>query len=877
MSDDEIDVRVRLKETGKFHAESKKVERDVDRMGESVKRSGDEADKSSDKHKKLSGELNILRRITGLIKPAALITGLGLAAQAASALAAGGVAAASALAPLAGLMVAYPALASAFGQGLGVVKLAMAGVTQAVGGLNKEMDPTKLAALTPPAQKFAKALDSMKKPVIALQESAQRGLFPGLTKALGIVRPALRQLRGEVGLTGRVLGGVAVRGARLVGSKGFMGDLQAQARSNARWLGQLGGAGINLTSALMNILRAADPLVSWMVRLAVQGSRIVKVWAAQGRQSRKLAQFFGETRRVATILGKTLGSLAGGLINVGKAAYPLGLSILRVFQQQAKAFKDWSGSFKGRNALAEFFRKARAPLWEAGRLIRDVGKAFFSLSQGNMVAPLIRQVRTQLLPVFVSMVNSTTKAFGPHLIAMLTQTLKLFATLAGSSGPLVIFVDLLTAGARALNWMNDNIPGFKTMLVTLIGALGVLKAMSWAKAITGVTGLASAFRGLSGAAAGAAAASEAAGGAGGGAPLPWMRNRARAGKLAGAGAGLSAAAGPAGIAVAVALGVREGIKASGFKPAAGPDLLSGDFAKNIAFNVHQLAPGLPKVKFGGPLGLVPQGVEKGSGRPHLPGGAILTRTVSAKLDPKSLTTTNRSLRLWALRQGALTSRSLAQGLSHTKGRLPKSFQRQIFNQLDRLPAGARKRAELTMIGFTKQMEKSGALPKGTTRRLISFMEKQWGKLPGSVGTKAEQAARRANLAISSIHRAVVTQIPGIGPLIKANLVGPLESANQAAKDTNNSLLNLPDSPSTPSTPAKSPHGGPTSSPYLAPSAHASALAPPHTPSPVATASGDGMGLEVIAPIHVQVGNDSVYKSVTKASARVRRKKSRRNG
>ncbi len=107
------------------------------------------------------------------------------------------------------------------------------GVMGAVGGLNSAMDPKKFAQLQRPAQDFALTLNSLKKPIIALQNRLQAGLFPGLTAGLKAARPALSVLSGPLARTAAILGQLGDRLGHLVGSaRSFLADLRSQANFN---------------------------------------------------------------------------------------------------------------------------------------------------------------------------------------------------------------------------------------------------------------------------------------------------------------------------------------------------------------------------------------------------------------------------------------------------------------------------------------------------------------------------------------------------------------------------------------------------------------------------------------------------------------------
>lgn len=494
----DIDIRVRLLESRLAAAELKLLGREVRDVGDSSEDSGKKA-------RKAAAGYDFFGRMVAAVRPAALIAAGGLAAQGLSAAAAGAIALGAALAPVSGALVTYPALALAAGQALGVFKLGTAGIADVVGGLNERLDRSsrEFKALSPEAQKFAIHLAQMKNPIRDLQRVAQRNMLPGLDQGL---RGALRNLpvlRPIVASTAKVIGSLATQAGKLAGSKGFGADLATQGQRNVVWISRAGRAGLQLVSALRHILLAGGPLVSWITRGVLGFSRFANAEARAGRQSGSLAKFFRHTRFVMSSLGSTAMSLGRALFNIGKAGTPLGNTLLKSVEKNAAAFARWTDSAAGRNAIADFFRNARQPIYEIAKLARDVVKAFFRLGNQPGLAAMIAQVRTDLLPVLVDVLNSTTRAFGPHLIAMITAFARAFAPLAGSSGPLIAYVDVLTALARAAAWISQTVPGGGAALTALFGAMTVWKAAQFADVITGFRSLRGAIRAVRNAAIGA--------------------------------------------------------------------------------------------------------------------------------------------------------------------------------------------------------------------------------------------------------------------------------------------------------------------------------------------------------------------------------------
>lgn len=472
---DTVRIRLMLQDAAKFYAEAKLAAKGIDDIG-------DKTEKADRKAKRAAVSLNLVQRTIRLIKPAALIAGLGYLTQILSGAAAAAIGLTSAVAPLGGLLAGIPALAVGAGQGLGVLALGFNGVAGAVGGLNDAMDVKKLAALPPAARAFAGELNRAKSPLLDLQRAVQGGMFPGLTAGLRSAMRATSVLNGPLAQTGRIFGDFGRRLGLLVGSSGFLADLGSQAKFNNRQFTALSGAGLHVVNLLRNLTVAARPLVAWIVRL-------VSGWAASadravslGRATGGLARMFESVRVTTMQVGRLLASLTVTLFNIGRVGKrELGDSLLDSLVKGSRALRDWSSSATGVRQITTYFRDAKPVVYAVGRLLRDASLAFLSFGAGGTgTAALIDQLRTQLLPLMVQLTQHITQTFGPHLIDAITSVGRAFAPIAGASGPLVLFLDMVRRLADAIVWVQRHVPGATQAFTLLFGAIAVTKAIGFA-------------------------------------------------------------------------------------------------------------------------------------------------------------------------------------------------------------------------------------------------------------------------------------------------------------------------------------------------------------------------------------------------------------
>jgi hypothetical protein len=360
-------------------------------------------------------------------------------------------------------------------------------------------------SLPGPAQAFVRTLIALKPKLDDLRETAAAGIFPGATAGLESAVRNFDSVKTVVGQTASVIGDLARQAGDLIGSPAFGRDLERVGSRNADIIATLGQGALRLGDAFRHIVVAAGPLTTWLANLAGGWAATIDAEAQAGRESGRLAGFFDQTRDVIQRLVSIATHLGRAFWEIGRAAAPLGRDILAAIDGAASRFDDWTHSLEGRNRLRDYFERARAPIFELGRLIHDVTNTFFRLGNGDQVAPLLHQIRTQLLPMFEQVISSTTSAFGPHLINALTQITRLFGAMAGSSGPLTHFVDLIGLLAGVMADLLTNNPALQTMTVSLLGFAGVLKALRLTAAVTGmaalgrsIVGTTAAYRALAG-------------------------------------------------------------------------------------------------------------------------------------------------------------------------------------------------------------------------------------------------------------------------------------------------------------------------------------------------------------------------------------------
>lgn len=439
----------------------------------------------------------------GLIKWPAIYTGASLAAQGVGALGAGMVALTAAIAPAAGVLGALPAALSTAAQAMGTFKLATRGLKEGIEG-----DAEALAKLSPAARAFAGIVkDSVLPAFERLSRVASQRLFGPLLDEIGPLMDAhLPRLQRIVGETATALGRIGEKLAQQLRSPEWGKALDELGAMNVRVIENLGNAALKALPGIRDLTLAFAPLVEWVSRGAEVFGKWLSASVAANKANGDLDRSVARVKETLSSLGAILGNLAKGFWEIGKAAAPLGREILRDLEKVTAQFVSWTRSMEGKATLKQYFEDAKAPLYEVGRLVRDVVGAFFRISTDEGFTNLIRQLRTELLPMLEQVVRTTTEKFGPALIEMSVAVGKLFLTLAGSSGPLVTFVKGLGDIADKIREIITTVPGLDRFVVTLAGVVGVMKVLTFTAAITGIRSMAASL-GLVGPAASGAAAS----------------------------------------------------------------------------------------------------------------------------------------------------------------------------------------------------------------------------------------------------------------------------------------------------------------------------------------------------------------------------------
>lgn len=469
---------------------------------------------------KLTGSLvnfNTVSRATSniikIIKFPAYISAVSLAATAVNTLAAGTTGLVGAMGPLVGLTAALPTGFTLLGQAIATGAAGFIGLgdamkasgeaqmanKQALDGSKGSLDAAiranqKLKEVMDeqPAtvKSFMDTLDGLRPRLKGLQTAAQEGLLPGVERGLEAASPLLVNIQGMLRETGREFGSFLERVGQFAGSDAFRQDFSAIATSNKAIFRDLGSGALNLAKALTQITVAARPLTEWIARSTSEWTRQVSVWAQAGRESGRLTGFFERTRAVTSSLMDSLGNLSQILMNVGRAAAPLGNWLLESLRKNTQAMADLTGEAGNLSKMTTYLNQFKEPLSATARLIADLGRGMAQIGASPQLAQLIDQFRVQLLPALLHLAGTVNSGFGPALISTLSELTITFGNLMGHSGALTIFIQAighLASGLNALVGFNPFVTEMTASFASMAGVVKLFAGMKFSAMIAGIS------------------------------------------------------------------------------------------------------------------------------------------------------------------------------------------------------------------------------------------------------------------------------------------------------------------------------------------------------------------------------------------------------
>lgn len=435
-------------------------------VGESLGKTGRKAVEASGgmdlyerKIKKATRALGGMAGMMMLIKFGALLYGLDTLVGMIGSLGAGAVMAVGALAPMVGVLGALgPAAFLAAGM-MGIFKLTAVDLKALFRPLTYEFMSlrTELTARMMPG-------------IQILVSRLQTGLFPVVSKGMLSMADSIGTASGRLG--------DMLSESRLVSRVGsIFGGMNPLIQAGTTALG-------NMVAVFVNLAYAAMPMTNMMAGGLTRVTDKLNAWSQRMVDTGKAQAFFTRAWSTTVAVGKTLYQFLAGLFHL----FALGGQVAREglgggIEAAAKKFNDWTKSTKGSGEILGYFRASVPILKETGKLLGAIVLAFGHIGVGGNLAGMLAQLRTQLLPALVVLIDKLTSAggAGPALIS-------LFTTIAQALGKipltgLIMVAQGVGAIAAALAWLVNTVPGAGPVIgffLSLLVAGGIVgKVTGW--------------------------------------------------------------------------------------------------------------------------------------------------------------------------------------------------------------------------------------------------------------------------------------------------------------------------------------------------------------------------------------------------------------
>ena len=452
---------------------------------------GDDSDRLSFRLGRLAAAFTGVQKIIMLLKLPLIVTGVVALTQAVGALAGGLVGLTPALADTVGLLGAMPAALTGVALAATTVSIAFSGMGAAIEGTEGAM-----AKLTPQARALVREIRSLKPIGREIRESAQAGLFPGVTDALRTIsqRRPVNTVRRLVGGAGRALGNTASRAAEAFTRPGFLRDFERVGRQGNQLMGRLGSSLINVAHALIDVAVAARPFTNWLSE-TIQGWTVGWREAANlNRKTGEMGDFFDRARDSLERFGSIAENLWDTFRGLGRAARPLGEDLWNSADRATDRWARFTNSVAGQTELRDYFNRLRRPLHAIFDFVGELGKAIMRLGASGGLTETFQGLTRAIGPLERAFRNIG-RNLGPSFAETVHQLVRLFANLTEQSGAFGAVVRLFNSFLSAVNALLENVPGLTNLFTGVLGALALSRlgariqglAASWGLVATQAT------------------------------------------------------------------------------------------------------------------------------------------------------------------------------------------------------------------------------------------------------------------------------------------------------------------------------------------------------------------------------------------------------
>jgi hypothetical protein len=343
---------------------------------------------------------------------------------------------------------------------------------------------TALDNLSPAAQAFVKFMVNDFVPALKqLRDAAAQTLLPQIQAGLTTLKTQLfPELKGLLAGLGTDVGVAFNSIISAIVDRSNKADLAAIFKQAGYVIQGIGKTIGSTYGSILSILTAADPIIrrftDFLTKKTAEFDKFLNVKQASG----ELTKFFDKAGDIAARWGEIFGNVFSGVSNTIRAIFAPGGAgdyLLNWFRDSTAAFEKFSGSAKGQNYLAKYFKdvavNSRAVLGALGAFTKEILKA-----GADPNVKLFWDTIRDSAPAFGELIANTNKA-APAL-AKLIKSLIDFANVTLSSGAITVFFDTLRIGLDAVTKIMGT-PGMQDFFNAAARIFAVVSAFGLAGSV----------------------------------------------------------------------------------------------------------------------------------------------------------------------------------------------------------------------------------------------------------------------------------------------------------------------------------------------------------------------------------------------------------
>lgn len=358
-----------------------------------------------------------------------------------------------------------------------------------------------LEKLSPAGRAVLLTLIDMKEQWGEVSKTVQQAIFEPVVAQLGNLRSMLPIVENLLAKAGAALGNVAARGIEMVSSGPWDKDFGDQAIANARYIENMGDAGLMLLDALRHITRAADPFTTWLTSALKQGATNFRDWAKSARESGSIDRFLDVTKRRLQEVWAITKNVGLTLLSWAKAAEPFTDWMNGRLKEITARWRDVAKAQESATSpLQKYLQDVKPLLSAVGRLFGDLGRSIAGAASdtGNIerAIALLESLRTEILPAIGRILNELGQSgIDQAIVDAIAQILDAIATFLDSGGgtALATFVNVLAGFVEVLASIA-GLPVVGEIIGGIATALAAVAAISIVSRFTGLFRLVDAFR-----------------------------------------------------------------------------------------------------------------------------------------------------------------------------------------------------------------------------------------------------------------------------------------------------------------------------------------------------------------------------------------------